>query len=115
MSGAAFDGVEELDVPLATYETPLWPSVGRGAKISRMLTSGITAPVHDERMTRSVLFNATDASAAQTAADTNQARFDELSDGGREGSRYDQLLEIHREIVGNQLSLGFAYRPADAP
>lgn len=35
MTGAAFDGVEEVDVPLATYETPLWPSVGRGAKIPR--------------------------------------------------------------------------------
>ena len=25
----------EVAVPLATYETPLWPSVGRGASISR--------------------------------------------------------------------------------
>ncbi|MGO1536117.1 MAG: hydroxymethylglutaryl-CoA reductase, partial [Yaniella sp.] len=114
MSGAAFDGVEELDVPLATYETPLWPSVGRGAKISRMLTSGITATVHDERMTRSVLFNATDASAAQTAADTIQARFDELADVVRQGSRYAQLLEIHPEIVGNLLFLRFAYLTGDA-
>ncbi|APB01127.1 Hydroxymethylglutaryl-CoA reductase (NADPH) [Nocardia seriolae] len=24
----------EIEVPLATYETPLWPSVGRGAKVS---------------------------------------------------------------------------------
>lgn len=23
----------EFEVPLATYETPLWPSVGRGARI----------------------------------------------------------------------------------
>ena len=25
----------ETEVPLATYESPLWPSVGRGARISR--------------------------------------------------------------------------------
>ena len=35
MSGNAADG--EFEVPLATYETPLWPSVGRGARISRMV------------------------------------------------------------------------------
>ena len=27
---------EKLSVPLATYETPLWPSVGRGARISTL-------------------------------------------------------------------------------
>src|SRR5699024_5318349 len=75
MSGAAFDGAEEIDVPLATYEAPLWPSVGRGAKISRMLSSGITATVHDERMTRSVLFTAPDAGTAQAAAEIIQTRF----------------------------------------
>ena len=31
---------EKISVPLATYETPLWPSVGRGARVS-VLTEGI--------------------------------------------------------------------------
>ena len=26
---------DEIMVPLATYETPLWPSTNRGAKVSR--------------------------------------------------------------------------------
>ena len=35
----------ETKVPLATYESPLWPSVGRGAKISMLTVSpGVTAP-----------------------------------------------------------------------
>src|SRR5699024_12563070 len=72
MSGAAFDGVEEIDVPLATYETPLWPSVGRGAKISRMLSSGITATVHDDRQTRSVLVCATHPATVHTPSDASQ-------------------------------------------
>jgi len=114
MSGAAFDGVEEIDVPLATYETPLWPSVGRGAKISRMLSSGITATVHDERMTRSVLFTAPDAGTAQAAAEIIQTRFDELAAVVTEGSRYAQLLEAHPEIVGNLLFIRFAYLTGDA-
>ena len=33
------DVVGEQQVPLATYETPLWPSVGRGARISRLVAS----------------------------------------------------------------------------
>lgn len=114
MSGAAFNGVEEVDVPLATYETPLWPSVGRGAKISRLLTSGMTATVHDERMTRSVLLTATDAGAAQIAADTVLGRFDELAAVVTQGSRYAQLIEIHPEIVGNLLFLRFAFLTGDA-
>ncbi|NLB46250.1 MAG: hydroxymethylglutaryl-CoA reductase, partial [Microbacteriaceae bacterium] len=46
----------EISVPLATYETPLWPSVGRGASISREIEGGIRTTVIGERMTRSVLF-----------------------------------------------------------
>ena len=44
---------DEVRVPLATYETPLWPSVDRGARVSR-LCGGIRAVVVDERMTRSI-------------------------------------------------------------
>ncbi len=34
----------EVSVPLATYETPLWPSVGRGASISRELELQLVQP-----------------------------------------------------------------------
>ena len=27
---------EHVSVPMATYETPLWPSTGRGARVSRL-------------------------------------------------------------------------------
>src|SRR5690625_7397658 len=77
MSGAAFNGVEEVDVPLATYETPLWPSVARGAKIARLLTSGMTPTAHYERMTRSALHTPTAAGAAQIPADPVLSRLDE--------------------------------------
>lgn len=114
IQGEAFDGIEEVDFPLATYETPLWPSVGRGAKVSRLVEAGINAVVHDERMTRSVLFRAKDAAGAQQAANVIVSRFDELDAKVREGSRFAQLLEIHPEIVGNLLYVRFAYRTGDA-
>ena len=45
---------EEVFVPLATLETPLWPSTARGARVT-LRAGGIRATLVDERMTRSVL------------------------------------------------------------
>lgn len=104
----------DIDVPLATYETPLWPSVGRGAKVSRLVENGIVATVVDERMTRSVLFTARDAAHAYRAQTEIEARFDELAAVVSAGSRYARLIEIHPEIVGNLLFVRFAFSTGDA-
>src|SRR5690625_3443922 len=112
MSGNAVTG--EFHVPLATYETPLWPSVGRGARISRMVEGGIRATVVDERMTRSVLFIADSAADAYHAAGQIASRFDELDDVVAAGSRYARLIEAHPEIVGNLLYIRFAFTTGDA-
>jgi hydroxymethylglutaryl-CoA reductase (NADPH) len=76
VSGNAVEG--EHEVPLATYESPLWPSVGRGARISRMIEGGIVSTVVDERMTRSVVVRATSAAAAHISAGRILARQSEL-------------------------------------
>ena len=47
----------ETQLPLATYETPLFASVNRGARVATA-SGGIQAIVIDDRMTRSVLFEA---------------------------------------------------------
>src|ERR1700761_9488036 len=44
----------EVLVPLATFETPLWPSTHRGAKACKA-AGGIRAVIVDERMTLSLL------------------------------------------------------------
>ena len=54
---------DEILVPLATYETPLWPSVNRGARTTYH-SGGIQVTLIDERMSRSVLLEATDAPQA---------------------------------------------------
>ena len=41
------DVTGEQKVPLATYETPLWPSVGRGARLSRLVDDGIRVTVQE--------------------------------------------------------------------
>ena len=105
---------EEVSVPLATYETPLWPSVGRGASISRELEDGIRVTVIDERMTRSTLFIAHDAAHAAAAARSIHERFEELQEVVRQQSRFAELIEVHDEIVGNLLFTRFAFRTGDA-
>ena len=54
---------EELMVPLATLETPLWPSTNRGALLSRAAPQGIQVCVTDDRMTRSILLEGPDAAS----------------------------------------------------
>lgn len=112
VSGEHVEG--ELDVPLATYETPLWPSVGRGARISRQVEGGIRTVVTGERMTRSTLFTAASAADAQRGAAALVARRAELEQVVREGSRFAQLVDVHTEIVGNLLFVRFALHTGDA-
>ncbi|MFI1678045.1 hydroxymethylglutaryl-CoA reductase [Streptomyces sp. NPDC020607] len=104
----------ETQVPLATYETPLWPSVGRGAKVSRLVKEGIVATLVDERMTRSVLVEATDAQTAYVAARAIDARIDELREVVRGCSRYAQLINIRHEINANLLFIRFEFTTGDA-
>jgi hydroxymethylglutaryl-CoA reductase (NADPH) len=104
---------EAVQVPLATFETPLWPSVDRGAKVS-MLCGGIHAVVVDERMTRSVIVEATDAAAALAAAHALRARFAEMAAAAGATSRYAELIDVHTQIVGNLLFVRLAFRTGDA-
>ncbi|KFG71555.1 hydroxymethylglutaryl-CoA reductase [Streptomyces mutabilis] len=104
----------ETDVPLATYESPLWPSVGRGAKVSMLAEDGIVATLVDERMTRSVLVEAVDAQTAHTAARTIEARIDELRDVVRACSRFAELIGVRHEIAANLLFVRFEFSTGDA-
>nr|BAE78981.1 3-hydroxy-3-methylglutaryl-CoA reductase [Streptomyces sp. KO-3988] len=106
--------VTETQVPLATYESPLWPSVGRGAKVSMLSERGIAATLVDERMTRSVLVEATDAQTAYTAARAIEARIEELRAVVRTCSRFAELLQVRHEIAGNLLFVRFEFSTGDA-
>jgi len=104
----------ETEVPLATYESPLWPSVGRGAKISRQTEQGIVATLVDERMTRSVLVEAEDAQTAYAATRQLDERFDEFDKIVRTCSRFAQLIGIRHEITANLLFIRFEFGTGDA-
>ena len=94
---------DELHVPLATLETPLWPSVDRGARVSR-LCGGVRTVYVDGRMSRSVVVEAPDAQAAGSIlASLRGSRRAEAARAVAEGSRFARLLDIHGEVVGRLL------------
>ncbi|MFC4373839.1 hydroxymethylglutaryl-CoA reductase [Nocardia halotolerans] len=105
---------DAVDVPLATYETPLWPSVGRGARISTLSERGIVATLVDERMTRSILLEADDAYTAYTTVKQLEERFTELAEVVSGSSRFARLIDLHHQIAGNLLFLRFEFTTGDA-
>ncbi|HBA85171.1 MAG TPA: hydroxymethylglutaryl-CoA reductase [Verrucomicrobia bacterium] len=103
----------EVMVPLATYESPLWPSVNRGARVS-MASGGIIAVIVDERMTRSILLEAPNAEVAVMAASCVRTHREDLAQLVSETSRFARLLDIHTQIVGNLMYVRFEFSTGDA-
>jgi len=104
---------DEVMVPLATYETPLWASVNRGARVS-VAAGGIRAVLVDDRMTRSVLLEAADAAEAVRITSELLRRKPELAEVVAASSRFAQLLDLHSQCVANLLYLRFEMTTGDA-
>ncbi len=104
---------ESVSVPMATYESPLWPSTERGAKVSRQC-GGIRCTVIDERMTRSIALRAENAEAAYNAWEGIAERQDELDEVVRSTSRFARLIGMNRQIIGNILYIRFECATGDA-
>ncbi|MEM9969253.1 MAG: hydroxymethylglutaryl-CoA reductase [Pseudomonadota bacterium] len=104
---------EQVSVPMATYETPLWPSTGRGARVSRQ-AGGVRCTLVDERMTRSVVVRAHTAATAHEAWQSIQSRHDEVDAIVQTTSRFARLIEMNRQIVGNLLFIRFECSTGDA-
>ncbi len=104
---------DDIWIPLATYESPLWPSTQRGARVCSQ-AGGIQAVIMDERMTRSVLLEATNAVEVQAAVTTLQQEKENLQAMIAETSRYARLLDLHTQVVGNLLFVRFEFHTGDA-
>lgn len=102
-----------VDVPLATFETPLWPSVNRGAKISQH-GDGITIVVTKESMTRSIAVEAHNAIEAQLAMSNIVDKQKEIQEVVATTSRFAKLIDVHAELVGRIIYLRFAFTTGDA-
>lgn len=104
---------EEVMVPLATFETPLWPSTNRGAKVSRE-SGGWLATIVDDRMARSVTFQAPDATAALHIIQNLSQRQAELDAITQSTSRFARLIDWHHQIIGSLFILRFEFTTGDA-
>lgn len=112
VSGGLIQG--EIEVPLATYETPLWPSVNRGARVSMHTEKGIAITLVDDRMTRSILLEAPDAGEAVRVLQQIEADDAGLKEAAATTGRFVSLIELHSQIAGNLLFLRLAFRTGDA-
>ncbi|MCG7494398.1 hydroxymethylglutaryl-CoA reductase [Thalassobius sp. Cn5-15] len=103
----------EISVPLATFETPLWPSTDRGAGVSRY-SGGIQVTMVDERMTRSIAVRAPSAAAAYAAWQRIEAQFDKVGEIIATTSRFARLVKLNRQIAGNLLFVRVECATGDA-
>ena len=107
------EGLETLWVPLATYESPLWPSTRRGALVAGH-SGGVRCTVLDDRMTRSILLEAAGAAAAQEVVRFAKEEMETLQTWTAATSRFARLIDVHAEIVGPLLFLRLAFQTGDA-
>ncbi len=105
--------INEVIVPLATFETPLWASTNRGAKVSRA-TNGIITTVTHENMTRSIVLQGNNAQELHKLVTELPQKIDILKNIASATSRYAELKEWHPQIVGNLLYLRLAINSKDA-
>ena len=104
---------EAVLLPLATFETPLWPSTHRGAQVCTK-AGGINAVIIDERMSRSVLVEADSAVEAHQAYLSIRNQQDQLQQVISASSRFAKLIDMHAQIVGSLLYLRFELLTGDA-
>lgn len=111
LKGELVEGL--ISVPLATYETPLWPSTARGAGVSRH-SGGIRCTLIDERMSRSIMLRANTAAEAHAAWTAISSRHNEIAEIIGSTGRFVELLAMNRQIVGNLLYIRLECATGDA-
>ena len=105
---------DKVSVPLATYEIPLWHSVGRGARLSILCGDGIKTTLVDERMTRSILLEAGDASQVLSSWQSIHMRQEEMQRIVSQTSCFAKLIDMNMQIVANLLYLRLEFKTGDA-
>lgn len=111
MLGPEVEGM--FTVPLATYESPLWPSTHRGARVATA-AGGLRGVVVDDRMTRSILLRTPDAVRAAEVAHALAGQQDMLQSHIARHSRFARLVDVHTQIIGCLLFIRFEFTTGDA-
>jgi hydroxymethylglutaryl-CoA reductase (NADPH) len=104
----------EVTVPLATFESPLWPSVARGARISRAIEGGIQVVVVNELMSRSMVVEAKSAKEAVMVQQQLHLQKETIAQIISKQSNYAKLHDLDIQIVANLLYIRIAINSGDA-
>lgn len=107
------DVEDEVMVPLATYETPLWPSVNRGARVCAA-AGGIQVTLLNEHMSRSFAVQADNAQVARRINQAIESRLAEASDVVAATSRFARLKSLHTRIIGRLIYIRLDIHSGDA-
>jgi hydroxymethylglutaryl-CoA reductase (NADPH) len=115
LKGLTFEEENQaIEIPLATYETTLFPSVGRGAKISR-LTKNMTSTLMGDGMTRSLLIETSGASSSLDVVAYVKDRLDYFQKSiVSVHSKHTFLEKVDETYVGNLLYLRFFFKTGKA-
>lgn len=104
----------EAEVPVSTFETPLWPSLNRGARLSRLSQSGIAATLLRDTMTRSILVQCESALNLQSILEDLALRDEEIIQCVTGTSRHLSYDSIHTHQVGNLLYIRLSIHSQNA-
>lgn len=105
--------LEEVSLPLATYESPLWPSTNRGAKVTR-LSGGLNTNIVHDFMTRSIVLEAKNATSAVSICNQLQQRLPDMAEVVAMTSSFARLEKLDTQVYGKVIYLRFAMDTGDA-
>lgn len=111
ISGSEFNLLQE--VPLATFEKPLWSAVSRGARVTRAC-AGLNISIAHECMTRSILVETQNAAYLVTVIHDLPQYRETLQQIVASTSAFTMLQDWQTQIIGNLLYIRFSFTVGDA-
>lgn len=106
-------GTFSVAVPLATYETPLWPSVRRGARVANA-AGGMAVTLLKNCMTRSILIETKTARQTAQVQRILEERKEELFVVAKKTSRFFKPEDVFFHQVGTLLYIRLSGTTGDA-
>lgn len=107
------NSAEQISVPLATFEVPLWNSTHRGALVSQK-TDGIFTYVIDDIMTRSIILEGENIYHIISCKKWIEDNIQKIFNIAESTSNFVKMKNIHTEIVGKVIYIRLSMNTGSA-
>lgn len=115
INGTYVNSNEKIYVPLSTFETPLWYSVSRGAKVSENTTDGISCIIVNNVMTRSILMEANSLLLANKFIhEILPIEIENIKTIAESTSKHLNFKSISSKLIGRNIFLRIEIFPSEA-